>query len=200
MTKIKFCGMRRPEDIEAANEILPDFIGFILAPKFWRYVPLDTVKNLASMADPKIKRVGVFVDNPESDVLEALKSGAVDMAQLHGGEDKEYIKKIQRAASKPVIKAFKITCAEDIKKASESPADLILLDAGTGTGERFDWSLIKNIGRDFILAGGLNSENVREAVERFHPYAVDLSSGIETDKVKDPSKMRAVAEAVRQKH
>lgn len=200
MTKIKFCGMRRPEDIEAANEILPDFIGFILAPRFWRYVPLDTVKNLASMADPKIKRVGVFVDNPESDVLEALKSGAVNMAQLHGGEDEEYIKKIQRAASKPVIKAFKITCAEDIKKASESPADLILLDAGTGTGERFDWSLIKNIGRDFILAGGLNSENVREAVERFHPYAVDLSSGIETDKVKDPSKMRAVAEAVRQKH
>lgn len=200
MTKIKFCGMRRPEDIEAANEILPDFIGFILAPKFWRYVPLDTVKNLASMADPKIKRVGVFVDNPESDVLEALKSGAVNMAQLHGGEDEEYIKKIQRAASKPVIKAFKITCAEDIKKASESPADLILLDAGTGTGERFDWSLIKNIGRDFILAGGLNPENVREAVERFHPYAVDLSSGIETDKVKDPSKMRAVAEAVRQKH
>ena len=200
MTKIKFCGMRRPEDIEAANEILPDFIGFILAPKFWRYIPLDTVKNLASMADPKIKRVGVFVDNPESDVLEALKSGAVDMAQLHGGEDEEYIKKIQRAASKPVIKAFKITCAEDIKKASESPADLILLDAGTGTGERFDWSLIKNIGRDFILAGGLNPENVREAVERFHPYAVDLSSGIETDKVKDPSKMRAVAEAVRQKH
>ena len=200
MTKIKFCGMRRPEDIEAANEILPDFIGFILAPKFWRYVPLDTVKNLASMADPKIKRVGVFVDNPESDVLEALKSGAVNMAQLHGGEDEEYIKKIQRAASKPVIKAFKITCAKDIKKASESPADLILLDAGTGTGERFDWSLIKNIGRDFILAGGLNSENVREAVERFHPYAVDLSSGIETDKVKDPSKMRAVAEAVRQKH
>lgn len=200
MTKIKFCGMRRPEDIEAANEILPDFIGFILAPRFWRYVPLDTVKNLASMADPKIKRVGVFVDNPESDVLEALKSGAVNMAQLHGGEDEEYIKKIQRAASKPVIKAFKITCAEDIKKASESPADLILLDAGTGTGERFDWSLIKNIGRDFILAGGLNPENVREAVERFHPYAVDLSSGIETDKVKDPSKMRAVAEAVRQKH
>ena len=200
MTKIKFCGMRRPEDIEAANEILPDFIGFILAPRFWRYVPLDTVKNLASMADPKIKRVGVFVDNPESDVLEALKSGAVNMAQLHGGEDEEYIKKIQRAASKPVIKAFKITCAKDIKKASESPADLILLDAGTGTGERFDWSLIKNIGRDFILAGGLNSENVREAVERFHPYAVDLSSGIETDKVKDPSKMRAVAEAVRQKH
>lgn len=200
MTKIKFCGMRRPEDIEAANEILPDFIGFILAPKFWRYVPLDTVKNLASMADPKIKRVGVFVDNPESDVLEALKSGAVNMAQLHGGEDEEYIKKIQRAASKPVIKAFKITCAKDIKKASESPADLILLDAGTGTGERFDWSLIKNIGRDFILAGGLNPENVREAVERFHPYAVDLSSGIETDKVKDPSKMRAVAEAVRQKH
>ncbi len=200
MTKIKFCGMRRPEDIEAANEILPDFIGFILAPKFWRYIPLDTVKNLASMADPKIKRVGVFVDNPESDVLEALKSGAVDMAQLHGGEDEEYIKKIQRAASKPVIKAFKITCAEDIKKASESPADLILLDAGTGTGERFDWSLIKNIGRDFILAGGLNPENVREAVERFHPYAVDLSSGIETDKVKDPEKMRAVAEAVRQKH
>ena len=200
MTKIKFCGMRRPEDIEAANEILPDFIGFILAPRFWRYVPLDTVKNLASMADPKIKRVGVFVDNPESDVLEALKSGAVDMAQLHGGEDEEYIKKIQRAASKPVIKAFKITCAKDIKKASESPADLILLDAGTGTGERFDWSLIKNIGRDFILAGGLNSENVREAVERFHPDAVDLSSGIETDKVKDPSKMRAVAEAVRQKH
>ena len=200
MTKIKFCGMRRPEDIEAANEILPDFIGFILAPKFWRYIPLDTVKNLASMADPKIKRVGVFVDNPESDVLEALKSGAVNMAQLHGGEDEEYIKKIQRAASKPVIKAFKITCAEDIKKASESPADLILLDAGTGTGERFDWSLIKNIGRDFILAGGLNPENVREAVERFHPYAVDLSSGIETDKVKDPSKMRAVAEAVRQKH
>lgn len=197
MTKIKFCGLRRDEDILAVNRVLPDFAGFILSPRFERYVPPEILVKLTSGLDKNIKRVGVFVDNPEEDVLKSLKSGVIDIAQLHGNESDEYILQIMLKSKKPVIKAFRIECAEDIERARRCPADYVLLDAGTGTGKRFDWSLISDIGRDFFLAGGINPENVQEAVKKFQPYAVDVSSGIETDKFKDINKMKALADAVR---
>lgn len=190
MTKIKFCGLRRREDISAVNEVKPDFAGFILCPKFWRYA--ENFEELRFMLCPEIKAVGVFVNDPLETVLVFAKSGLLDFIQLHGREDESYIKTVQDTGVK-VIKAFKITSAEDLEKAYDSPADFVLLDSGTGTGKIFDWRLIKDFGRDYFLAGGLTPENVHEAVKSLSPYALDVSSGIETDKIKNAEKMRKFA-------
>ena len=197
MTKIKFCGMRSLRDIELANELLPDYVGFVLAPRFWRHIDPDSASKMKAALDPKIRAVGVFVDNPFEEVADYLSRGIIDIAQLHGAEDEDFIRRLQKTSGKPVIKAFKIESEEDVKKAQNSPADFVLLDSGTGTGKLFDWSLIENFGREFFLAGGLNPENAAGAIKKCSPYAVDVSSGIETDKVKDPAKMRSFAKAVR---
>ena len=197
MTKIKFCGMRTLEAAAVANEIMPDYAGFVLAPQFWRYVSREKLIPISKSLRPEIQKVGVFVDNPFDEVAELLDSGLIDLAQLHGNEDGGYIRRLQDTCGKPIIKAFKIETADDVKRAQDSPADFVLLDSGTGTGRSFDWSLIESFGREFFLAGGLDPENVREAIERCRPYAVDVSSGIETDRVKDPEKMRDFASAVR---
>lgn len=194
MTKIKFCGLRTENDIMLVNRIRPDFAGFILSRRFWRYA--GDFEKLRPHLDNNIAVVGVFVDNPLEEVAHYLNCGMIDYAQLHGSEDEEYIKSLQKAGGK-VIKAFKITSEDDVKRAFSSPADLVLLDSGTGTGEQFDWQLITNFGRDYFLAGGLTPENAAEAVKKFHPYALDVSSGIETDKVKDEAKMFKFADAVR---
>lgn len=197
MTKIKFCGMRRIEDVAAANGIKPEYVGFVLAPQFWRHITRGTAGVLKSALDPEIQAVGVFVDNPFDEVLGYLNDGIIDMAQLHGHESDDFIRRLQAESGKKVIKAFKIQSAEDIERAYRSPADFVLLDSGTGTGELFDHSLIRDFGRNYFLAGGLSPQNAAEAVSSLRPYAVDVSSGIETDKVKDIEKMRAFAHAVR---
>lgn len=197
MTKIKFCGNKTAAAIEAMNEILPDYAGFILSPRFRRYVPKDELTRLTAMLDRRIKRVGVFVDNPFEEVKSALESGIIDIAQLHGSEDDNFILRLKELTKKPIIKAFKIASDADIIRARSSPADYILLDSGTGTGKSFDWSLIKNLGREFFLAGGLCPENAAEAIEKCRPYCLDVSSGIETDGEKDPEKMKKFAENVR---
>lgn len=201
-TKIKFCGMRRREDIEAVNRIHPDYIGFICTDRFWRYIPPEKAAELKRMLDPSICAVGVFVDEPYEKIARYLKDGMIDAVQLHGSEDEYYITKLRdvmvfQGTTAPVIKAFRVQSERDIIRARHSAADYVLLDNGAGTGETFDWKLIRDIGRDYFLAGGLTPENVGEAVERFHPYAVDMSSGLETDRVKDPEKMRRAAEEVR---
>ena len=185
MTKIKFCGLRSVSDIEAVNLLRPDFAGFVLAPKFWRCISRETAREMKAALSPEIPAVGVFVDN-----------GIIDIAQLHGAEDESFIKGLQSRGFK-VIKAFKIGSESDAERARRSPADLILLDSGTGTGRLFDWSLIENFGRDYILAGGLTPDNAADAVRRCRPYCVDVSSGIETDRTKDKEKMRRFIEAVR---
>lgn len=197
MTKTKFCGMRRLEDIAAANEIKPEYVGFVLAPQFWRHISRETARVLKAALSPDIQAVGVFVDNPFEEVLSYLRSGIIDIAQLHGQEDDEFIRRLQSESGKKVIKAFKIASAKDIERAYNSPADMVLLDSGTGTGELFDHSLIRGFGRDYFLAGGLDPNNVGAAVRNLTPYAVDVSSGIETEKLKDKEKMRAFAQAVR---
>lgn len=197
MTKIKFCGMRRMEDIAAANELKPEYIGFVLAPKFWRHVTCDAAAALKAALAPDIQAVGVFVDNPFDEVLSYLKNGIIDIAQLHGHEDDDFIRRLQSESGKQVVKAIKITSPEDLDLAYRSPADIVLLDSGTGTGELFDHSLIRDFGREYFLAGGLDHENVADAVDKLKPYAVDVSSGIETDKIKDIQRMRAFAHAVR---
>lgn len=198
MTKIKLCGLSRPCDIAAANEWKPEYVGFVLAPGSRRYVEPEKAAELRRMLYKGIRAAGVFVREKPETVSGLLNSGVIDMAQLHGGEDEEYIKRLRALTDKPLIRAFRINSAEDVRKAESSTADYVLLDSGSGgTGTTFDWELIRNIKRPYFLAGGLNPDNVGRAVGLLHPYAVDVSSGIETDGFKDNIKMGAFVAAVR---
>ena len=199
MTKIKFCGLKRTEDIKYANELKPDFIGFVFAPKSKRFVDADTARELKNLLDTDIKAVGVFVDEDINVVTKLLKDGIIDIAQLHGSEDEEYIKSLRAICDKPIIKAFTIVSKDDIKKANESTADYVLLDSGKGSGETFNWDLIKEVNRPYFLAGGLTQDNVENAVKALHPFAVDVSSGIETDGYKDFEKMSRFAQLTERK-
>ena len=200
MIRIKFCGLTRQQDIECANLLKPDYIGFVFWKKSRRYVDEEAAGRLRDALDKSITSVGVFVDEEPERVAHLINEGIIDAAQLHGGEDDEYIAKLRNLImpGKVIIKAFRITSDEDIKIAQSSSADMILLDAGMGDGAAFDWTMIRDMQRPYILAGGLNCENVAKAVEMLSPYGVDVSSGIETDGVKDPEKMKEFVGIVRQ--
>lgn len=226
MTKIKLCGLSRPCDIETANRLRPEYIGFVFAPKSSRYVCCEKAAALKKLLHPSIKAVGVFVRASPETVAGLLRNGTIDIAQLHGGESEDYIRQLRALISslstpppvgesssdgkpqlpddlpavvkpdnspaifKPLIKAFRIDTARDIESANKSSADYVLLDSGQGgTGTPFDWNLLDQINRPYFLAGGLNTDNVSTAIKRLNPYAVDVSSGIETDGYKDVQKM-----------
>lgn len=197
MTRIKLCGLSRPCDIESANEIKPDYIGFVFAPGSRRYVPYRRAACLKRLLRPEIEAVGVFADEEAETVAGLLNDGIIDIAQLHGSEGESYIRRLRTLTDKPVIKACRIQTGSDAADAEQSTADYILLDSGAGTGTTFDWDLIRHIQRPYFLAGGLSSGNVGAAVKYLHPYAVDVSSGIETKGMKDQAKMTAFAAAVR---
>ena len=197
MTRIKMCGLRRACDIEAANELRPDYVGFVFANGSKRYVSPEEAKVLRSMLDPGISTVGVFVDADPSFIEDILDSGTIDMIQLHGNEDGGYIDRLRSSSSAPIVKAFRIGDGMDVDEIMSCPADHIMLDSGAGTGNVFDWNMIENMNRPYFLAGGLSADNVEEAIERLHPFAVDVSSGIETDGFKDKTKMAAFVAAVR---
>ena len=192
------CGLSRIEDIQAANAIKPDYIGFVFAEISKRRVSALEASKLKSKLDPDIKAVGVFLDDKLDFVASMLNLGIVDVVQLHGSEDEEYIEKVRQITNKPIIKAFIIRSKEDVERAEKSTADYILLDGGKGEGKVFDWSLLKDIKRPYFLAGGLNPGNASDAVKALKSYAVDVSTGIETDGVKDREKMTAFANAVRE--
>lgn len=197
-TKIKICGLKREEDIDFVNTLNPDYIGFIFAAKSKRYISPEAAAKLRKNLLPHIKAVGVFVNEPAENIAKLLNNGIIDITQLHGNENEDYISSLRRLTDKSIIKAFKIENSDDIRKASLSSADLILLDNGDGgTGKSFDWTLIKSIGRPFFLAGGLNANNVSEAIGLTQPYAVDTSSGVETSNIKDFDKMKKFINTVR---
>ena len=192
-TRVKFCGLKRIEDILVANELMPDYAGFVFWEKSSRNVSEQEARELGRALLPDIKKVGVFVDENPDRVAALLTDEIIDIAQLHGHEDEEYISKLRSLAEGAcVIKAFVIKSKEDLERAGNSSADYLLLDSGKGTGQTFNWELIREAEFDkpFFLAGGLGPENVAEAIDKLSPYAVDVSSGIETDGVKDPDKMR----------
>jgi phosphoribosylanthranilate isomerase len=197
MTKIKLCGLSRPCDIVAANESKSEYIGFIFAPKSKRTVSPEKAKELKQMLASEIQAVGVFVDEAPEKIAHLLNTGVIDLVQLHGSEGEAYITELRKLCDKPIIKAFRIETASDIANAEQSSADYILLDSGAGTGNIFDWKLIQNMKRPFFLAGGLSPHNVADAVKTLHPFAVDVSSGIETNGEKDKTKMAAFTAAVR---
>lgn len=197
-TRIKLCGLSRECDIEAANELLPEYIGFVFSKKSMRYVSPEQAAALRKQLVPKIPAVGVFVNETPENVAGLLAAGVIDIAQLHGSEDETYIERLRTLTDKPLIKAFSVKTEQDILRAAGSSADLVLLDAGSGgTGTAFDWGFLAGMERPYFLAGGLDATTVGGAVRRWKPYAVDVSSGIETDGYKDVEKMRTFVRAVR---
>lgn len=198
MTKIKLCGLSRPCDIECANFLLPEYIGFVFAKGSRRFVSFEDAEALRMMTDKRISVVGVFRNEAPEAVARLAHSGVIDMVQLHGNEDKEYIIKLRAMTKVPIIKAFNIKAQEDVKNAENCSADYILFDsAKAGSGRSFDRALIKNVKREYFLAGGLDPSNVESEIEALSPYAVDVSSGIESNGVKDEEKMRRFVYAVR---
>lgn len=197
MTGIKLCGLKRECDIEAVNKLNPDFIGFVFAQKSKRYIDPEGAAKLKAKLSEGIKAVGVFVNESPETVADLLNRGTIDIAQLHGSEDEEYISRLRSLTTKPLIKAIKVQSKADIANADRSRADYVLLDSGAGTGMTFNWELIKGIKRPYFLAGGLSPESVAEAVKTLNPFAVDVSSGIETDGLKDEAKMADFVSTVR---
>lgn len=189
--KIKFCGLFREEDIEYVNKLNPDYIGFVFA-KSKRQITKEKAIDLKNKLKSNIKVVGVFVDEDIEKIIDLLSNGVIDIAQLHGNEREEDIKNIKNKSKKQVIKAIRVTTSEDIESWKNSCADFLLLDNGQGTGKTFDWNNIKNLNRPFFLAGGLSIDNIKEAIEKVSPMAIDISSGIESNGVKDYEKMKEV--------
>lgn len=158
----------------------------------------QTLRKLVQGLRKEIVPVGVFVNAPKELVAELLEEGTIQMAQLHGQESQEYIQKLKVLTEKPLIQAFSIKSKEDVERARESVADYILLDQGSGgTGKVFDWSLVDEVGRPYFLAGGLDVENLREAIGLLHPWAVDLSSSLEIDGMKNAGRICQAVEIVR---
>ena len=198
-TKIKICGLTRPEDIQAVNQAKPDFCGFIVEfPKSRRNVTVAQLRTLREKLDESILPVGVFVNAPVELPAQLLNEGTIALAQFHGQEDENYIRQLKNMTDQLLIKAFSVKTEADVERAIRSEADYILLDQGVGgTGETFDWSLVPMIKRPWFLAGGLGCENLESAIHLLHPWAVDLSSSVETDGHKDTDKIIEAVYAVR---
>lgn len=197
--RIKICGLMRPQDIDMVNEVCPDIAGFILASGRRRTVTPEQMRELTGRLKPEIRSAAVFLDQDIRWIADLAAEGLMDIIQLHGHEGNEEIRYLRSRTDKTVIKAFRIDTAEDIRRAEDSEADLVLLDHGAGgTGQAWDWSLLSGMRRPFILAGGLNPENVQEAVRKTQPFGVDVSSGVETDGCKDREKILRFVRTVRQ--
>lgn len=197
---IKLCGIRRREDVNIVNEFLPDFIGMILTEGFRRTVDMDTARELSNLVDKRIKKVGVFVNEPAENVRSAASRLDLQVIQLHGDEDREYIRSLN--VNCEIWKAVRVRSSEDIYSAEKLGCDRLLLDsfvknAVGGTGVVADWDIIKNtnISLPYFLAGGIGEDNIAAALE-ICPN-IDLSGSVETDGVKDREKVRRITELYR---
>jgi phosphoribosylanthranilate isomerase len=213
VTRIKICGVNRAEDAVPINEALPDFAGFVFVGSSRRAVEPAHAAALRQLIDPRVVLVGVFRDAPVEFVADLVAEGTVDFAQLHGAESAEYIRDLKARVNVPVIKAVSVTSLADVATPTapdpewptdpNHPADCLLFDNGTGgTGATFDLALIgeaRALGRlpskPFFIAGGVGLDNLDDVL-KLRPYGVDISSGAETDGVKDPAKIKALVAAV----
>lgn len=201
MTRIKLCGITRPQDMQAAVEAGADAVGLVFYPSSPRYVSLAQAAALARQVPPFVTLVGLFVNAESQAVRDTLAAVPIHLLQFHGDEDDAYCRQFDR----PFIKAARVRAGMDLPQfiASFPSAQAILLDAFVdgygGGGKAFDWTLIPECpDKPIILSGGLDVLNVAEAVRRVRPAAVDVSSGIEVAKgIKDAEKMRAFVAAVR---
>lgn len=197
--KIKICGLFREEDIEYANLAHPDYIGFVFAERRRRKVTPEKASILKNKLDKNIKIVGVFLNQDKSFISDIVKNNIIDIIQLHGDEDNRYISELRELTGGiPIIKAVSVKSADDIAIADKLISDFVLLDNGKGgTGIKFDWNLISdNIKQRMFLAGGINIKNIEDAI-KIHPCCIDVSSGAETDGLKDKDKIMQLVGAVR---
>jgi phosphoribosylanthranilate isomerase len=214
MTKIKICGLSRIPDIIAVNEVLPDYVGFVFA-RSRRQITEETAGELKKLLHPAIKAVGVFVNDEPDRIQRLCERNIIDLVQLHGEEGEKYITELHTRISCPIIQAVRIgendeqhtvqttfmlnrTREDEVKNFG----DYLLFDTYRkeqygGSGESFDWALIPGTSRPYFLAGGIHSGNVERAVHQYHPYCVDVSSGVETDGYKDAVKIREIVKKVR---
>ena len=198
MVKIKICGLTRLEDIDIVNKYKPDYIGFVFADSK-RKVSNKIAKKLKDNLNSNIKSVGVFVNAPKEEILDLFNDGIIEIAQLHGTESEDYIIDLKESTNNElkIINAIEMSGDTDLIKYDSSNADYLLLDSGKGSGKTFDWSLIrKDLKKEFFLAGGLDSDNISEAIEEFDPYAVDLSSSLEVKGFKDKDKIKEIMEII----
>lgn len=194
--KVKICGLTRLDDAAMANAHRPDFVGFVFARSSKRRVSREIAEEMRGALDPSITPVGVFVDEDPREIASLVRDGVISMIQLHGSEDERYIAHLRELVDAPIIKAFNASSGVDARAVRSCSADLVLLDGGAGDGRTFDWSDI-DVDRPFFLAGGLTPENVGAAIARVSPFAVDVSSGVETDGHKDEKKIAAFVAAVK---
>ncbi len=198
MVKIKICGLRRLEDVEIVNKYKPDYIGFVFADSK-RKVSHELAGQMKNNLSSDIISVGVFVNASQDEILKLFNDEVIEIAQLHGCESEDYINNLKENTNDElkIIKAIEMTGSEDLSKYDNSHADYLLLDSGKGSGKTFDWKLIrKDLKKDFFLAGGINSSNVRKAIDEFNPYAIDLSSSLETNDYKDENKIKEIMEVI----
>lgn len=209
MISVKFCGMRRRQDIEYVNECRPDYAGFILSDGFRRSVDLGTFFELNTYLDENIKRVGVFVNEPIENILRRAYTESLDVIQLYGSrnEDYNYIKALRKDFSGEIWKAVCAESSEDIEYYNWKNIDKLLIDSFSkdgagGTGKRIDTEIVKGakIEKPFFIAGGITAENIIEIVRDTEPYGVDISSGIETDGFKDLQKMKKIMQILRKEN
>ncbi|AGY77908.1 phosphoribosylanthranilate isomerase [Clostridium autoethanogenum] len=207
MTLVKICGIRRIEDVEILNKLLPDYAGFVFCESK-RQVTLKLAEELIKNLDKKIRPVGVFQNNSLEEVKNTAEMLKLDVIQLHGREDESYIKnlypfKIWKSVSidgKDILDNVK----HKIDKISNYNVEAVLVDSSVGgktggTGINFNWNVLKNlnVNKKLVLAGGLNSDNINTALEVVKPYAVDVSSGVEENGVKSLKKINEFMEKVR---
>jgi phosphoribosylanthranilate isomerase len=200
MTKVKICGLMELEHVKTAIESGADAIGFVFA-KSRRQVTVDQARELATAIPSNVLKIGVFVNEALEEVERIAREIPLDVVQLHGDEDPDYVRRL----SIPTIKALSIKTKEDVQQASQYEVDYFLFDAPGvefrgGSGHSFDWSLLakENISPDkVILAGGLTENNINEAIHIVQPFMVDVSSGVETAQRKDAEKIRTFIRAVR---
>lgn len=190
MARIKICGLVREIDVDYVNELQPDFVGFILSAGFRRSITEEQAKLLKSRLSPKIKAVGVFVNEDAEYINSFARKGIIDIAQLHGNEEPQVCEQV----TAPVIKYFN---PKDFGRIKEYNTDYFLFDSGTGTGKGFDWSLIPKTDTPFFLAGGINESNIKKAIRQVNPFCIDLSSAVETDGFKDYNKIKKIMESVK---
>jgi phosphoribosylanthranilate isomerase len=193
--RIKICGLFREQDIDYVNEACPDYIGFVFT-KSPRQVSPPLAQHLRFRLANSITPVGVFVKAPIDDIASLYHNGTISAAQLHGGEDESYITQLKNKCTmkskSTQITVIKVIKFEELKKGkpTATAADYYLLDSGAGSGKSFDWKILNNIklNKPWFLAGGIDLKNIEKAIS-LKPFAIDISSGAETDGIKDREKI-----------
>lgn len=207
MTKVKICGLKTLADVEAVNRYLPEYVGFVFADTR-RFVTDEQAFLMKKALDKKIKSVGVFVDEPLAHVVSLCENEIIDAAQLHGAESEAYIRELKQKTDICVIKATRVQTPWQVLKTMSDEADYMLFDTYKkgepgGTGERFSLEILEqclpDMQKPFFVAGGLDCDNVLEVIGRTKCFAVDVSSGVETDGKKEEQKIKQFIETVRGK-